>query len=148
MDVLEYMPIRDLDLYVKGDLEAFRQSFPGLSVPGPLRSPMIQELKALETTEYCAAYTAVLDEEPIGFVIVEMRAFYSIPQGYVSSIYVDKKHRRMGVSSQLLERAERWAKSKGAYSLTLDVSLVNEKALSAYEASGYTETRVQMEKII
>jgi len=148
MDIVEYDVIRDINLYIEGDIEAFKQSFPGISIPAALKSNMVHDLKSLRNTEYSAAFTAVDGEEAIGFVIVEMRAFYSIPQGYVSSIYVSPDNRRMGVSAKLLERAEYWAKSKGAFSLTLDVSLVNEKALNAYESCGYVETRVQMEKII
>ena len=146
MDIVEYDPKRDFELYLNGDIEAFNFSFPGVSINGDLRSDIIFNLKSFEISDYKTAFTAILEGIPIGFVFIEMSGFFTIPQGYISSIYVEKAHRKKGVSSRLIEKAEKWAKEKGAFSITLDVSLVNEGAIGVYESIGFMETRVQMEK--
>lgn len=148
MKIKKYDVSRDLNLYIEGSVDAFRESFPGVSMPQTEHSNIVNDLKAMTNTDFLGAYTAVLDNEPLGFVIVSIQPFYLIEQGYIESVFVYPQYRRRGISNALLQEAESWSRRRGARSIKLDVSLVNDTAVQVYEASGYIKTRVQMDKSI
>ncbi len=146
--VRAFDPRQDLELYIRGDEDTFKQSFPGISIPGEIHSEIVNGLKQLQNNEYTGVYTATLDSLPIGFVIITIEPFYFISQGYIESIYIDPEYRGRGFSKALLNQAESWSKDRGARSIKLDVSLSNESAKSVYETWGFVKTRVQMDKPI
>ena len=52
-------------------------------------------------------------------------------------VYVDKKHRRKGIASALIDRARNWAKSRGDRQIGLMVSSKNQPALNLYRNLGF-----------
>ncbi len=60
---------------------------------------------------------------------------------------VETKFRGIGIGSALLEKAEEWAKSKGARKVSLRVELDN-PAVGWYRKKGYRERALIMEKFI
>ena len=147
MKVVPFDLHRDFDLYVEGDTDAFTSSFPGVAVSPTIASEIETWVRTFNSSEYTEGFT-LIDSVPLGFVVVSLRSFYVFSQGYVDSIYVSEASRGRGASRLLLQEAERWSRSMGARSMTLDVSLANANAVSAYHACGFAETRIQMEKII
>jgi GNAT superfamily N-acetyltransferase len=148
MKIVPFVTSRDLDLYLEGDVVAFKESFPGVTITTDLMRDIRSGILGITHNEDMAAFTALIDELPIGFVTISKQWFYDIPQGYVDSIFVKENYRNQGVGRQLLSTAESWAKEVGAYSIRLDVSLCNTTAITAYEKSGFVSTRVQMERAI
>ncbi|AJQ95080.1 GNAT family N-acetyltransferase [Gynuella sunshinyii] len=146
MNIREFDYQNDISLYVSGDIEAFKESFPGITIPSILKSEIEHGFKSFCINDFNCAYTAVENEKPVGFVVVSIHYFYMIPQGYIESIYVDSDHRGNGISHELINKATEWARSKGANTIRLDVSLTNEIAISAYQKNGFIQTRIQMEK--
>lgn len=146
MDIREFDADRDIDLYVEGDVDSFRESFPGVSVPGSLITEFRDERLRLINDSHVAGFTAQNELGPEGFVVVSSHYFYVVPGAYIETIYVREEFRGSGVVGALLERAEVWAKANGARFLQLDVSQVNQRAIAAYEKNGFSKTRIQMQK--
>ncbi|MBL8262643.1 MAG: GNAT family N-acetyltransferase [Xanthomonadaceae bacterium] len=147
MEVLPFEMGRDLRLYIEGSTEAFLNSYPGVSVSSDIARDIEAGVRALASSSESVAFT-LCDDRPIGFVVVSMRWFYVIRQGYVDSIFVCPEKRGIGASRYLLRAAELWSFRNGARTIALDVSLSNHHAIQAYRSAGYSEMRVQMEKSI
>lgn len=65
------------------------------------------------------------------------------PQAFVAYMAVDPRHRRQGIGTALLRRAENMARERGLSYLALMVTEQNEAARHTYEAAGYlTERRL------
>ena len=148
MEIREFDKKYDIPLYVEGDVEAWKESYPGVTLPLSAISEVERGFNNFVSDDSCCAFTAIVDEQPIGFVIVTLEYFIVIPQGYISSIYVKPKYRGQGIGTALIGQVESWAKAKGAKSIKLDVSRVNESAISTYEKSGFVTTRYQMDKAL
>ncbi|MES2818518.1 MAG: GNAT family N-acetyltransferase [Pseudomonadota bacterium] len=148
MDIVSLDLQRDLELYLEGEVEAFQHSFPGVSLSHVQRAEMKASVVELAGNQDFAAFTALSENRPVGFVVVSMQWFYTSPQGYIDSIYVMAEHRAQGIGGQLLNAAEHWAAQRGARSVRLDVSVVNTTAIGMYESAGFGVTRVQMERPI
>lgn len=54
-------------------------------------------------------------------------------------IVVEADHRRQGIGTALMQRAETWARDQGATSMMLDMLRANEQALALYTALGYED---------
>jgi ribosomal protein S18 acetylase RimI-like enzyme len=148
MEIRAFNKQYDIPLYVEGDVEAWKESYPGVTLPLSAMSEIERGFKNYVSDDNCCAFTAIENEQPIGFVIVTLEFFIVIPQGYISSIYVKPKYRGKGIGAALIGQAESWAKAKGAKSIKLDVSRINETAISTYEKSGFVTTRYQMDKAL
>jgi ribosomal-protein-alanine N-acetyltransferase len=75
--------------------------------------------------------------EIVGFVIVHVERLVKQPRGYVVTLDVDVKHRRLGVARRLMEEAEARIAAEGAPSMELHVFTKNENAIRFYEQLGY-----------
>lgn len=146
MNIRDFKARLDLDFYVEGNSEAFRKSYPGISVPASLISEMSYGMEAIESSDYVQGYTAENEFEQAGFIVAALQAFYTVPYVYIESIFVAEKYRGTGIAEQLITHAEAWGKTKGAQFIQLDVSLSNERARVSYKNMGFTETRAQMDK--
>lgn len=146
MNIRTFQVRTDLDFYLEGDLEAFRKSYPGLSVPTSLISELRHGIEAIHSSDYVQGFTAENEFEQIGFIVSALQSFYTVPYVYIESIYVGESYRGAGTAEQLISHAESWGKERGAQFIQLDVSLSNERARASYKNMGFIETRVQMEK--
>lgn len=52
-------------------------------------------------------------------------------------VYVDRPHRRKGIASALIDRAQNWARSRGDRQIGLMVSSNNQPALNLYNNLGF-----------
>jgi ribosomal protein S18 acetylase RimI-like enzyme len=65
---------------------------------------------------------------------------------YVSDLAVLGTHRRSGIGRALLERAEAFARERGATTLRVGVRSHNAAARRLYRAAGFAENRVELAK--
>ena len=56
---------------------------------------------------------------------------------FISSIVIRKQYQGMGIGSQLLDHAEKYAKLNNMTSMTLEVDRMNLKAIKLYMKKGY-----------
>lgn len=80
----------------------------------------------------------------LGFLEVSIRPFVedcnSDNVGYLEGWYVDPEYRKMGIGSQLVASAERWALQKGCTEMASDAEIGNQLSLTAHQSLGYRET--------
>lgn len=91
-------------------------------------------------------FVAVVEGQVSGFLHVTIRDALPIPilvprrVAVVDNIAVREKARRAGLGRALMDRAERWARTKGAIEIELNVYEFNQAAIAFYRSLGY-ETR-------
>lgn len=92
--------------------------------------------KALEDElEYANAYflTSLLGDEVTGYIGVNEIC----GEADITSVAVDSRFRRLGIGEMLLNSAESGAIDRNCESITLEVRVSNEAAISLYEKCGY-----------
>ena len=65
------------------------------------------------------------------------------PSAWIEDLVVQEQFRKQGVGKTLLEKAQEWAKSKGAKRVQLIADADNTSALDFYNRLGWTQTRLQ-----
>lgn len=104
-----------------------------------------KEILERSKSEPLTCFVAELDETLVGIVEVRLADPPSPnsmlrPRQIASvDIVVDADHRRQGIGTALMKRAETWAHDHGATSLILDMLRANEPALALYTALGYED---------
>ena len=125
-----------------------RQKLPHIfqEVDGPARSR--EYVLGLIAAENVAVFVADMDGQLVGFVNVIVRLSSDIPVlvprcfALIENLAVDRKYRRQGVGSALLEHAHSWAVGQGASTVELNVFEFNRGAQVFYRKLGYrTESR-------
>jgi len=123
------------------------QRFPGPArVKGYFYSLLSDEETALFITEAAGGIT--------GFILAFVRDTPSIPVFIparivlISDIAVMTKFRRQGIGSRLMEWVCRWAKTKGASSIELNVYSFIHYAIEFYKAIGFYTINLRMRKSI
>jgi GNAT superfamily N-acetyltransferase len=116
--------------------------------PPPWRSAdeiVNREVEALEAyLRHPESGTALLvataaDGEPLGFVYLETVVDYFTHerQGHIGILAVSDRAEGSGAGRALMDAAERWARSSGFRTLTLNVFEGNRRARDVYEHLGY-----------
>jgi ribosomal protein S18 acetylase RimI-like enzyme len=112
----------------------------------------VRFLKKKIRARNAAVFVAEAGGKAIGHVMVSIQKRPAIyvhdSEAYIGEIFVDNRFRGRGTGSLLLKEAERWAKSKGSYSLGLNLSTDNLDALRLYERFGFVAHHSKMNKII
>jgi GNAT superfamily N-acetyltransferase len=126
-------------------------------VPGRLVS--LGEPEAFDCTELLAnlekiidgpdsvIFVAEIESELVGLAEVYLRrddansAQAACHYGYLQSLMVREPVRHHGIGTQLVAAAERWANSRGATEIRLDMWEFAEGPLHFYEKSGYRTLR-------
>jgi ribosomal protein S18 acetylase RimI-like enzyme len=120
-----------------------REALPGLfrAAEGPARSD--EFFSRILTDENAALLVADSGSQIVGFVIVSVRETPDlsilVPRCYASIVDLEVRceFRRRGVGRALMERAEAWARERGAGQVELNVFEFNQEAIAFYEAMGY-----------
>jgi ribosomal protein S18 acetylase RimI-like enzyme len=90
-------------------------------------------------------FVALADNDVVGTIM----AGYDGHRGWIYSVAVSPSHRRQGVGSQLVSRAERALVAKGAVKINLQIMQGNEAVTAFYESVGFSvEKRISMGKPI
>lgn len=91
----------------------------------------------------CAAFVAVHDGVPVGFVEATLRptadGCSSSPVGFLEGWYVEREHRGTGVGRALARAAEDWARGLGCTEMASDTELENAVSQAAHARLGYAE---------
>lgn len=94
---------------------------------------------------------ASVDETIAGFVMFTVqqgRYRQDVTQGVIENIYVRPEHRRTGIGSGLLSRAEAQLHREGVERISLEVMADNEAARRFYRTYGYAPHRIELEKSV
>jgi ribosomal protein S18 acetylase RimI-like enzyme len=67
---------------------------------------------------------------------------------YILLLYVHPQHRRQGIGSALLQRAESWAIERGDRQIGLQVFCQNQAAIYLYKKMGYKTQSLWMNKVL
>lgn len=71
----------------------------------------------------------------VGFIYVQFHEWNQLAQ--IQGLAVDPSHHRQGVASKLVEKAEGFARERGARGIYVDTPTLNQRGRSFYEAIGY-----------
>jgi len=99
-------------------------------------------------------FVAQTESSLVGFVHVAIRNAPDIPilvprrYAVVENLAVREEHRRSGIGLALMERAEEWARAKGATSIELNVYDFNKVAQRFYQDLGYEILSHRMTKAL
>ena len=99
-------------------------------------------------------FVAELQGNIIGFVtvmVLDARPIpILVPRRYVvvDNLVIDEHHRRLGVGSCLMSRAEQWAIENSATAIELSVYRFNQGAVELYTKLGYKDISVKMRKFL
>jgi len=63
---------------------------------------------------------------------------------YLGFMYVDPAHRGKGINQLIIDALRQWARTRNITELRLDVYVVNEAAIHAYEKAGFQPHLLQM----
>lgn len=85
---------------------------------------------------------AYVDEIKIGYCIAKILN----EAGEISSIYVDNKYRNIGIGSRLMHVSLEWLKINKAKSITINVAVGNEKAISFYNKFDFFERHLVLKR--
>ena len=108
---------------------------------GPTREP--DYINKLIDDDDVLLLLALEDDTLVGLAHASIQRSRPIPilvprtYGYLETIAVASSYRRRGIGKSLLQKAELWAKSKGAEKIQLGVWEFNESAIRFYENNGY-----------
>jgi len=119
----EIIPARDAHLPAYAELE--RQCFAPPASEARLREKFL--------LPHCFGLSALAGGEAVGFVIVDEIA----GEAFVDDLAVAPEHRRKGIASALLARAETGAILRGCEKIHLECRGGNAAALRLYERRGY-----------
>lgn len=102
------------------------------------------EFERFEGDEKQMVFLSILEDLPVGFIHVALRADYvegadSSPVGYVEGIYVLPEFRKKGMSKKLLHEAEEWSKSKGCVQIASDIEDENVVSYAFHVGVGFKE---------
>lgn len=71
---------------------------------------------------------------------------HDAPLAWLTALVVVDSHRGKGIGSMLLERAEEWAKHKGAHKISLSSAMHRGETHSYYDNRGYERSGIRFTK--
>jgi hypothetical protein len=84
-----------------------------------------------------------------GIIIGTIMAGYDGHRGWLYSVAVDPKNRRLGIGRSLVEHAIKALNNLGCIKINLQVRSSNSKVIAFYQALGFeTEERISMGKLL
>ncbi len=93
---------------------------------------------------------AEIDGEVVGysfFYYTENKPVYKIEKiGYLADIFVREDYQGLHISSQFMDKGEKWLREKGIEYISLNVSFNNDLAYKIYKRWGYFDNQVIMSK--
>lgn len=135
------------------ELQDFERSLGANRVPGATIAARYRRLLLAHCREADGALFVAEDGgDVVGFVAVfahedshDMIEAAS-EHAHLSDIVVLPAYRGLGFGRALLQRAEAYARARGATALTLDVLVANASAHSLYHSDGFRDEQIRMQK--
>ena len=81
-------------------------------------------------------FLATIGSSVVGFIFVQFHVWNQLAQ--IDGLAVDPSYHRQGVASELVKKAEEFAKEKGARGIYVDTPTLNQRGRNFYEAIGYS----------
>lgn len=82
-------------------------------------------------------------EKLVGFIELRVRSFAEGgppgPAAYVEGIWVEPRHRRIGIATALIRQAEEWGRGLGFSWLGSDAVIDNDQSHAWHRAAGFAE---------
>ena len=133
----------DKKILEESERESYSASFPGVLFPVEILTERVYAIAEGENTVF-----TLEDDLPVGCIICATDYFYTVPVGYIDSIYIRLEYRSKDGVMLLLDSANEHFRSLGIKHMRLDVTATNEQAVRAYEKYGFVVTRYQMDRPI
>jgi len=73
MEFRDFDIASDLELYIKGDVIAFEDSFPGITLSSNMITEIRERVKGISTSVDAIGITAEFESSPVGFVIGSLK---------------------------------------------------------------------------
>ncbi len=101
-------------------------------------------MKRIQPAVPHAVFVAESQELVIGWLHVSVTPLLEVAlRAEVNGLVVDEKQRSAGAGAQLLDAAERWARSRGCKSMSVRSNVIRERAHGFYERHGYEQYKTQ-----
>ena len=81
-------------------------------------------------------FLATTGSSIVGFIFVQFPEWNQLAQ--IEGLAVDPSYHRQGVASELVKKAEEFAREKRARGIYVDTPTLNQRGRSFYEATGYS----------
>lgn len=106
------------------------------------------DLKALVLSDSAQVLLAEIDGKIVGSGYAQLRDSRSFLQhdrhAYLGFMYVDPRYRGIGVIECVINALKQWSKSQQVSHFSLEVYADNQRAIRAYEKSGFKKFIVEM----
>jgi ribosomal protein S18 acetylase RimI-like enzyme len=89
-----------------------------------------------QNREAYGVYIATVGDSVVGFVYVQFHEWNRLAQ--IQGLAVEPSYQRQGIAAELVKRAERFGRDKGARGVYVDTPTLNRKGRAFYEAIGYS----------
>jgi ribosomal protein S18 acetylase RimI-like enzyme len=89
-----------------------------------------------QNREVYGVYLAKVDGAVVGFIYVQFYEWNRLAQ--IQGLAVDLSYQRHGIATELVKKAEEFAREKGARGVYVDTPTLNRKGRNFYEAIGYS----------
>ena len=139
----------DADFICAWQRETYALNFEGFRITDAFESAFRHDLRRA-TIDTNHGLFVLDDGAPCGFVwaVVCQNSWTSERYGYLNNLYVVKERRSQGLAEDLLRYSDEWFKRRRVHRVRLTVTQSNEAACKLYAKSGFTATRLEMEKEI
>jgi len=148
MEIRDHIPADDTELYIEAERESFKAAYPGVKVTTENEKYFLAAATHKDTHPDLRAFTLQEDNVPVGMISIHARTNALKPTCYVTNIYIQDHLRGVGAFELLFGAVEKFCKETGLRTISLDVSVQNERALSAYRKFGFDITHHSMMKTL
>jgi aminoglycoside 6'-N-acetyltransferase I len=97
-----------------------------------------------ESIDITQAYIVLAEKEIVGFLELNIRSYAEGSRNpkvpYVEAWYVKPEYQGKGYGSQLMQKAEEWAKVQGFSELASDTDIDNHRSIVMHKHLGFVET--------
>ena len=103
-----------------------------------------QRMKRISPAARYAVFVAESGKTVTGWLQVSVTPLLEVPlRAEVNGLVVDENQRSQGAGAQLLETAERWAKTKGCKCMSVRSNIIRKRAHAFYLRNGYEHYKTQ-----
>lgn len=116
---------------------------------GKIRYYTKRKLQSILSSDRSGCLIAKIDDVPAGFCLFEVKknpariCLYK-EKGYIGLLYVERRYRREGIGSVMLEETIKHFKEIGLQDIRINVLSCNDSAIKTYEKKGFSHRVIEM----
>ena len=148
MEIRDHIAERDTELYIEAERESFKAAYPDVKITEQKEEYFLVAATHRYTHRDHHAFTLQDDNQPIGMIGIHTKVKAPKPTCYVTNIYIQSQYRGSDAIRLLMETVEKYGAEVGVETISLDVSVQNNRALSAYINLGFSITHHSMMKVL